>query len=529
MTPSTAPATAADRSAGRSPSRSASGHITNRQDLLFWGTFAALVGATLVVVMVPAIHGHEVAPAIDLVLDTIAALVSITVAALAWLRSREQHWSHLVYSAAAFLALGVAYGAAVVVSLGRDAVPATLGDPTLAPTYVLLAARLTAAAVLAIGGVLAGRSLAPGRARLVLLAPALLVLLSMAIAYLGSWPPLPVLTIIEHDPAGSPLPMITPLGAVVQVFAAGLFFAAALQRRAVWKRNQQIGDAWLAVGLLFAAFAELHWAMYPSGHPGQVSTADLLRLAFFLALLFGIEAEARELLTRLRRQNSELARLREVDVERAALEERARLARELHDGVAQNLWLAKLRMGQLAALPDLPEHARPSVDEARSAIDIGLDEARQAVAALHEPAHAAGGFCHIIREEVEEFGDRFGLRIEFTLQGPHTNRVAPRTQAETLRIAQEALANIARHAQATTVGVRLTIRQRGFTLRVVDNGLGFDVNAVGPGAFGLESMRARANLIGGRLRILSQPGEGTRVILAAPFERPAPSPAGGSN
>ena len=121
MTPSTAPATAADRSAGRSPSRSASGHITNRQDLLFWGTFAALVGATLVVVMVPAIHGHEVAPAIDLVLDTIAALVSITVAALAWLRSREQHWSHLVYSAAAFLALGVAYGAAVVVSLGRDA------------------------------------------------------------------------------------------------------------------------------------------------------------------------------------------------------------------------------------------------------------------------------------------------------------------------------------------------------------------------------------------------------------------------
>jgi signal transduction histidine kinase len=517
---------AAEGAAPRGVPRRVSSRVVRNQDLLFGATLVGLIGATVVVVMAQDIHGHGVAPSLDLFLDTIATLVSVAVAVLAWVSFREQQGQHMIYRASAFLALAVAYGAAVAESLGRDAEPATLGSPILAPTYVLLAARLTAAAVLAIGGFLALRDQKIRRVRLVLLGPVLVVVAALVVGYAFSWPPLPVLDIIAPDPLGSELPTITPLGAVVQVIAAALFFAAALQHRALWRRSQRIGNAWLAVGLLFAAFAELHWAMYPSGHPGHVATADLLRLAFFLSLLLGIEAEARGLLSRLRLQNAELARLRDAEVERAALEERARLARELHDGVAQNLWLAKLRTGQLAALPGLPDDVRPFVDEARSAIDIGLDEARQAVATLRETPHSGVGFCAMIRHEVEDFGDRFGLRVEFTLQGPHTNRVSPRTQAETLRIAQEALANVARHAEATVVGVRLTIRQNGFTLRVVDNGLGFDVAAVAEGTFGLASMRARAELICGRLRILSRPDNGTRVVLAAPFRCDAPSAVG---
>ena len=83
------------------------------------------------------------------------------------------------------------------------------------------------------------------------------------------------------------------------------------------------------------------------------------------------------------------------------------------------------------------------------------------------------------------------------------------------------MTNVARHAEATVVGVRLVIRGDRITLRVVDNGRGFDATSVGPDAFGLASMRERAALIGGRLRIASRAGAGTRVVLTAPFVRPA--------
>jgi signal transduction histidine kinase len=97
--------------------------------------------------------------------------------------------------------------------------------------------------------------------------------------------------------------------------------------------------------------------------------------------------------------------------------------------------------------------------------------------------------------------------------------IAARTQAEILRIVQEALTNTAKHADATIVGVRLTIKGDRIMLRVVDNGRGFDVRAAGDAGYGLTSMRERASLIEGRLRIASRPGAGTRVMLTAPLAR----------
>jgi signal transduction histidine kinase len=125
-----------------------------------------------------------------------------------------------------------------------------------------------------------------------------------------------------------------------------------------------------------------------------------------------------------------------------------------------------------------------------------------------------------VRSAVEDHGDRYGLRVEFTFDGEHTTRIAARSQAEILRIAQEALANVARHADATVVGVRLTIRDDRITLRVADNGRGFDVGAAGPESYGLASMRERAALIGGRFRIASTVGSGTLVVLTAPLSAP---------
>jgi two-component system sensor histidine kinase DegS len=171
-----------------------------------------------------------------------------------------------------------------------------------------------------------------------------------------------------------------------------------------------------------------------------------------------------------------------------------------------------------------PEAARAARD-AEAAVEIGLREARDAVASLRSPAPGSAGFGNVIRRVVEDYGDRFGLRVVFTLDEQGTPHIAARTQAEVLRIVQEALTNAARHANATVVGVRLVIREDRIGLRVVDNGRGFDRNAIGDTGYGLTSMQERASLIGGRLRVASRPGAGTRVMLMAPLVSTPTAPA----
>ena len=234
-----------------------------------------------------------------------------------------------------------------------------------------------------------------------------------------------------------------------------------------------------------------------------------------MILLLGIQAEARAAVSRLRRAHEDQARLQVIELEHAALEERTRLSRELHDGLAQDLWLAKLKSGRLAALPDLGPEGRTLAGELGEAIDAGLVDAQQAVAALRLSAGPAGTLSEVMSRSVDEFADRFGLRAEFEGQ-PDLPRLSPRVQAEALRIAQEALNNVRRHADATVVRVRAAVEDGRLVLVVHDNGRGFDPASVGRSAFGLASMRERAGLIGGELRIESRPLDGTRVSLLVP-------------
>jgi len=488
-------------------------------DRLFGAAIIVCFLVTLLVVF-PGIHGHAILPALDLVLDTIAAVVCIALTALAWARFRERHVVAAAYHAAAFLALSVAYGIAVTVSVQHAA---NLGDPAAlddVQVLVFAVARLAAAVLFMIAGLGMGRPTYGWNPTWILVAPTLVVLLAALIGRLFDPPPDALQIITFTDPTG--LPQVTPFGATIHLVTAVLFFAGAYVSRGLWHTGGAVIDGWIAVGLVFAGFAELNWALYPSAHPGQVSVADLLRLVCSGCLLAGIASAFRASQRELRAANLELEELRDVEVERAAMEERSRLARELHDGLAQDLWLAKLRTGELAGIEGLSAEARRAAESAVAAIDVGLSDAREAVAALRTSAHADSGFCSLVRRAVEDNGDRFGLRVEFTFEGEHSARIAPRTQAEILRIAQEALANVARHADATVVGVRLAVKDGKITLRVADNGCGFNVASVGSESYGLASMRERTALIGGRLRIASRPETGTLIIMTAPFERSAP-------
>jgi signal transduction histidine kinase len=117
---------------------------------------------------------------------------------------------------------------------------------------------------------------------------------------------------------------------------------------------------------------------------------------------------------------------------------------------------------------------------------------------------------------VDDFEDRFGLHVEFDCVGDLPT-MPVRTQAELLRIAQEALANARRHADATVVRIQAALQDGWVRMSVVDNGRGFDKAAIGANSFGLAAMRERAALIGAELEVRSAPGEGTRIQVLAPL------------
>jgi signal transduction histidine kinase len=461
----------------------------------------------------PLLRVRIVAPSLDLVLDSLTTVVSLFVAVLAWVRFRQFGAPIAMFQAAAFLVLAISNGLTVVlVTAGIDGDAGfSSAAPGQAALYDFTFAHVFAASLLVLGGVASLRRRDVARAPAIVLGSGVAMLLMLILIQVGA----DRLPSLGEDAVAS-LPVPRPLGAAIQLLGAALFLWAAGLSRRLSRRDRSIGDGYLAVGLVFAAFAQIQTALYPSTYSGLVASGDVLRLAFDVILLLGIQAEARAALSRLQRAHDELARLQVVELERAALEERARLSRELHDGLAQDLWLAKLKTGRLAALPDLGLEGRALAGELERAIDSGLAEAQQAVAALRLSGEPAGTLYEVISRSVDEFADRFGMRADFECQ-PGIPQLSPRAQAETLRIAQEALNNVRRHADATVVRVRAAVEDGRLALVVRDNGRGFDPEAVGRSTFGLGSMRERAALIGGELRIESRPHDGTCVSFFLPI------------
>jgi signal transduction histidine kinase len=491
------------------------------------GVAALVLVAALLVGLATSAQIRIVAPGLDVAFDTVTTLVTLAVAALAWQRYRDRGQRTALYETAAFLVLSASnLVLAAEALLGIDRVPAMgtapLGQGSL---YLTTAARLTAAVLLVIGEAPAIHGSGTRRPLIVAFGPAAAL---VAMALLGSaWvDALPPLVAIPDGPTAPALPATTPANVVLQVAGAVLFFAAAALARRRARRGGAVTDRYLAVGLVVAGFAQLHLAFTPSASAGMMTSGDLLFLAFDVILLLGIQAETRAYVVELRRANVGLERLRDAEVGRAAVEERARLSRELHDGLAQDLWFAKLKVGRLAALPDLGPEAHALCDELDEAIDAGLTEARQAVMALRTVDDPDADPRDLMRRYVDDYGDRFGIRTEFTCAAD-IPPLGTRAEAELLRIAQEALSNVRRHADATVVRVDLGATDGLVRLTVRDNGRGFDPAAIAGRGFGLTSMSERAALIGGRLSIESRPRDGTIVVVEVPSRRSASAGATG--
>ena len=194
--------------------------------------------------------------------------------------------------------------------------------------------------------------------------------------------------------------------------------------------------------------------------------------------------------------------------------ERQRLAEEIHDGPAQVLTNSIFQVEDLdRVLDDSPRAAHAELAFLRRMLRDGLDEVRGFLAELRPPAVDVG-LSQAISDRVAEFGERHGIGMRVSVEGIDA-RLGPEAKTSVLRIVQEALQNVRKHAAASEVQIAL----EGDHLIIADNGRGFDVMRLASGAsrnFGLQFMRERAELMGSSLQIESRQGEGTRILLRIP-------------
>ena len=251
-------------------------------------------------------------------------------------------------------------------------------------------------------------------------------------------------------------------------------------------------DSWMCLAATLALFADLHLVLTPVVSSDLLLQGDFLRVVAYGVLLVGVWRA-----------------ISEAEFGRAVADERARVARDIHDGLAQYLFAISAQVSMLETGASL-EHVLPRLKRAATAAQ---QEARFAVFALSS-ASGSARFDSALRRYVEVLTADGALDVELDVD-PQV-RLAPDEQIEVFRIVQEGLGNARRHAEASHVDVSISQRAGRRVVTVSDDGVGFDETAVIEG-HGVANMRSRAAAIDGALTLRTQPGRGTaiEVVLRA--------------
>jgi signal transduction histidine kinase len=287
-------------------------------------------------------------------------------------------------------------------------------------------------------------------------------------------------------------PLPSSLQGVATLLAASAAFALA-------RNSARTGDSIersLAAGAAVLAIAYFNYTLEPNMSNGWLYAGDMLKLSAYLLILYGCVIEFRALQLQL--------------VQRTAVDERRRMARDMHDGLAQELAFIASHSQRLRHTGE----DATTVAHLQSAAERALHDSRTTIAVLTAPEDVP--LDRLIVRTVESFRSRFGVEVELDLE--HDLVVGAEGRNALLRILHEALINAVRHGSAEQVFVRLARDADGPTLRIADDGRGFDVPAAvsaGKG-LGLTSMQERAGILGGRLSIASRPGGGTVVEVVLP-------------
>ncbi|HET6625434.1 MAG TPA: ATP-binding protein [Nocardioidaceae bacterium] len=422
-------------------------------------------------------------PSLHLVLDSIDACVGLLVAYLVYgryLRSRQT--SDLLLAQGLFLLAAAGFGLTVSLEVLSGSRPGTID------VWLPLGIRVLGAVLITASALFSSRRSALVRERWRRSAPWVLALVAFVVLWLLR-DLLPV-ALDDSPPQSAQRPVITghPMVLLAHGFTAVCFAVASVAFTAHAVRRHDELLRWLGPACALAAFARVNYVLFPSLYTDWLYTGDVLRTGCYLLLLVGAAREIRNYWT--------------AHARALVLEDRRRLARELHDGVVQEL-------GYIRA-----EAHRDPVDGVVSrrivgACDRALDEARAAVDVLGRGPDEPLGLA--LRRGAQQVADRYDVQLEVDLDDSVT---AVHDQRHALvRITREAVSNAVRHGGARRVHLGLAGDAHGRRLVVRDDGSGFDPETVpdtGSG-YGLTSMRERALALPGSFRIESTPGKGTLV------------------
>ena len=447
-----------------------------------WSTvlLIGLLGAVLALfVAYASIRNTYELPHVRLVLDTAVMLAAAIVALLAGIRFS-------VDGRRLDLLLCGGFSAAAATTLAFAIAP-VLGDEPLHRTeaWAAIGGRLFAGILIAAAPFSKRRSSARGRALgEIVFAVVIVLALAWGVAHqVGA--SLPALT--SDRGSDQPLLLTGSLAAqallsLIAMVGFGLRFRA---RRADL-------DRWLCLAATLALFAELHYVFTPLLSSGFVSQGDFLRLLSYSVLLVGVWRA-----------------IRFAEFGRAIAEERARVARDIHDGLAQYLFAVSTHASMLENGADFAR----TLAQLKEAAAAAQQETRFAVLALSS-AGGSAPFDSALRRYVDFLTADGRLAVDLEIEDGI--RLAPDEQIEVFRIVQEGLANARKHAGAGHAEVRIEERAGERLVTVVDDGAGFDEEEIAAGQ-GLTNMRARAASIGGGFRLVSTPGRGTalEVVLRA--------------
>lgn len=230
-----------------------------------------------------------------------------------------------------------------------------------------------------------------------------------------------------------------------------------------------------------------------------------------------LREQVQRLLQRLEASEREFRRLGRA-VWRVQEDERRRLARELHDGLGQNLTALKHRLGQIGSeLTPQQSSLRDKLDTALALCAGALDDTRNLSRLLRPPILDDLGLEPALKWLARSMEEAAGVAVVVEIEP--LPALDGELQTLLFRVAQEALNNAAKHASANSLLLRLVVREQQLQLQVIDDGRGFDpVKVTAAGGSGLGSMRERLRLYGGQLELRTSPGSGTRLRATVPLD-----------
>jgi signal transduction histidine kinase len=414
-------------------------------------------------------------PELRLVLQTIAAFAAGIIAVLAGVR-------YAVEGRRLDLLLCTGFLVASASTMAFSIVPALNGHPIHRPeAWAAVVGRLFSWVLIAAAPFVRGRSGHRALANAAVAAVLVLLLSWLALRSAGS-------TLPALDPDSETSGLLT--GSLAALALLNLLALVGFGKRFYERRDDL--DRWLALGSTLMLFASLHYIFTPVLAASSVSQGDFLRLLAYGLLLVGAWRA-----------------ISFAEFGRAVAEERARVARDIHDGLAQYLFAVSTHATML-------EHGAPpkeTIAKLKEAADAAQQEARFAILALSTAAGNAP-FDAALRRYVE-FLTADG-KLEVDVEIDPAVRLAPDEQIEVFRIVQEGLANVRKHANAHRAEVVIGNRAGDRFVSVRDDGEGFDGQASAAGQ-GLKNIRARTETIAGGFTLTSRPGMGTalEVVLRA--------------